>query len=149
MDAKIDSALNELTATEIGAAIAAGRTTSEAVVRACLERVAAREAEVQAWAALDAEQAIASAQAFDRDGAPGPLGGVPFGVKDIIDTADLPTEWGTPIHRGRQTHRDAACVALTRRAGGILLGKTVTTEFANLHPGPTRNPHALARTPGG
>jgi Asp-tRNA(Asn)/Glu-tRNA(Gln) amidotransferase A subunit family amidase len=146
---RISSGLHELTATEIAAAIAAGRTTSEAVVRACLERIAAREADVQAWAALDAEQAIAAARAFDRDGAPGPLGGVPFGVKDNIDTADLPTEWGTPIWRGRQARRDAACVALTRRAGGILLGKTVTTEFANLHPGPTRNPHDLARTPGG
>jgi amidase len=149
LDAKIDSALNELTATEIAAAITAGRTTSEAVVRACLERIAARETDVQAWAALDAEQALAAAQAFDRGGMQGPLGGVPFGVKDIIDTADLPTEWGTPIHRGRQAGRDAACVALTRRAGGILLGKTVTTEFANLHPGPTRNPRDLARTPGG
>ena len=60
----------------------------------------------------------------------------------------MPTEWGTPIHRGRQPERDAACVALSRKAGGILLGKTVTTEFANLHPGPTRNPHDLTRTPG-
>ena len=146
---RISSGLQELTATEIVAAIAAGRTTSEAVVRACLDRIAARESAVQAWAACDAEQAIAAARAFDRSGAGGPLGGVPFGVKDIIDTADLPTEWGTPIHRGRRPGRDAACVALTRRAGGILLGKTVTTEFANLHPGPTRNPHDLARTPGG
>jgi amidase len=74
---------------------------------------------------------------------------VPFGVKDIIDTFDLPTEWGTPIHRGRRAGRDAACVALSRRAGGILLGKTVTTEFANLHAGPTRNPHDLTRSPAG
>ena len=81
--------------------------------------------------------------------ASGPLAGVPFGVKDIIDTHDMPTEWGTPIHKGRQPERDAACVALSRKAGGLLLGKTVTTEFANLHPGPTRNPHDLNRTPGG
>ena len=74
---------------------------------------------------------------------------MPFGVKDIIDTHDMPTEWGTPIHKGRQPERDAACVALSRKAGGLLLGKTVTTEFANLHPGPTRNPHDLKRTPGG
>jgi amidase len=74
---------------------------------------------------------------------------VPFGVKDIIDSADMPTEWGTPIHRGRQPKRDAACIALSRKAGGLLLGKAVTTEFANLHPGPTRNPHDLTRTPGG
>jgi amidase len=70
-------------------------------------------------------------------------------VKDIIDTVDLPTEWGTPIHQGRQPNRDAACVALSRKAGGILLGKAVTTEFANVTPGKTRNPHDLTRTPGG
>jgi amidase len=149
VDAKTDTALNELTASEIAAAIGAGRATCEAVVRACLDRIAAREADVQAWACLDPDQAIAAARAFDRSGRHGPLAGVPFGVKDIIDTADMPTEWGTPIHRGRRTSRDAACVALTRRAGGVLIGKTVTTEFANLHPGATRNPHDLMRTPGG
>ena len=86
---------------------------------------------------------------FDTSGKRGPLAGVPFGVKDIIDTFDMPTEWGTPIHKGRRPGRDAACVALSRKAGGVLLGKTVTTEFANLHPGPTRNPHDLTRTPAG
>jgi amidase len=149
VDTKVETRLNELSASEIAAAISAGRTTCEAVVRACLDHVAAREADVKAWAFLDPDQAIAQARAFDRSGARGPLAGVPFGVKDIIDTADMPTEWGTPIHRGRRANRDAACVALTRRAGGVLLGKTVTTEFANLHPGPTRNPHDLTRTPGG
>ena len=98
---------------------------------------------------LDAEQAIAAAQAFDRDGAPGPLGGVPFGVKDIIDTADLPTEWGTPIWRGHRPRRTPPAWRSRAVPARILLGKTVTTEFANLHPGPTRNPHDLARTPGG
>jgi Asp-tRNA(Asn)/Glu-tRNA(Gln) amidotransferase A subunit family amidase len=149
VDAKAEQRLNELTASQIVAAIAPGRTTCEAVMRACLDRIAARDADVQAWAYLDPDQAIAAARAFDRSGRRGPLAGVPFGVKDIIDTADMPTEWGTPIHRGRRPNRDAACVALTRKAGGVLLGKTVTTEFANLHPGPTRNPHDLARTPGG
>jgi Asp-tRNA(Asn)/Glu-tRNA(Gln) amidotransferase A subunit family amidase len=149
VDAKTEQRLNQLTASEIVAAVIAGRTTCEAIVRACLDRVAAREPDVQAWAYLDPDHAIAQARAFDRSGARGPLAGVPFGVKDIIDTVDMPTEWGTPIHRGRRTDRDAACVALTRKAGGILLGKTVTTEFANLHPGPTRNPHDLTRTPGG
>ena len=96
----------------------------------------------------NAEQAIAAARALDR-GDKGPLAGVPFGVKDIVDTHDMPTEWGTPIHKGRRPERDAACVALSRKAGALLLGKTVTTEFANLHPGPTRNPHDLKRTPGG
>jgi amidase len=119
------------------------------VTRACLERIAVREGEVQAWAHLDPKAALASAYASDKNGKRGPITGVPFGVKDIIDTFDMPTEWGTPIHKGRQPERDAACVALSRKAGGILLGKTVTTEFANLHPGPTRNPHDLTRTPAG
>jgi Asp-tRNA(Asn)/Glu-tRNA(Gln) amidotransferase A subunit family amidase len=141
--------LNELTATEIVAAIGAGRTTCEAVTRACLERIAAREHEVHAWAYVNPELALEAARAIDKSGPKGPLAGVPFGLKDIIDTADMPTEWGTPIHKGRMPGRDAACVALSRKAGGLLLGKTVTTEFANLHPGPTRNPHDLTRTPGG
>ncbi len=119
------------------------------MTRACLERIAARENEVHAWAYVNAEQAIAAARTFDRGEKRGPLAGVPFGVKDIVDTADMPTEWGTRIHKGRQPERDAACVALSRKAGALLLGKTVTTEFANLHPGPTRNPHDLNRTPGG
>jgi amidase len=146
---KAKTAPNELTATQIVREIDAGRLTSEAVVRACLDRIAERETDVAAWAHLNAVQAIADAQARDRTGSYGPLGGVPFGVKDIIDTVDLPTEWGTPIHQGRHAGRDAACVALSRKAGGILLGKTVTTEFANLHVGKTRNPRDLARTPGG
>lgn len=141
--------LNELTATETIAAIGQGQITCEAVVRACLGRIVAREPEVHAWAHLDPEAALGAARAFDKNGKSGPLGGVPFGVKDIIDTFDMPTEWGTAIHKGRQPERDAACVALSRKAGGLLLGKTVTTEFANLHPGPTRNPRDLARTPAG
>ncbi len=143
------SALHELTASEIARAVNAGRLTCEAVVRACIERIAERESAVQAWEYVDADQAIAAARAFDGSGKGGPLAGVPFGVKDIIDTFDMPTAWGTPIHRGRRPGRDAACVALTRKAGGVLLGKTVTTEFANLHPGKTRNPRDATRTPGG
>lgn len=138
-----------MTATEIVAAIAAGRTTCEAVTGACLDRIAAREPDVHAWAHVDPDAALAAARDIDRGGRRGPLAGVPFGVKDIVDTFDMPTEWGTPIHKGRQPERDAACVALSRKAGGLLLGKTVTTEFANLHPGPTRNPHDLTRTPAG
>jgi amidase len=141
--------LNELTATEIAASISDGVVTCEAVVRACLDRVAAREPQVHAWAYIDADASLAAAQSFDQSGRKGPLAGVPFGAKDIIDTFDMPTEWGTPIHKGREPERDAACVALSRKAGGVLLGKTVTTEFANLHPGPTRNPHDLTRTPAG
>ena len=138
-----------MTATEIVAAIGQGRATGEAVVRTCLDRIAAREGEVHAWAHLDPEAALAAARTFDTSGKRGPLAGVPLGIKDIIDTFDMPTEWGTPIHKGRQPNRDAACVALSRKAGGIVLGKTVTTEFANVNPGPTRNPHDLARTAAG
>lgn len=138
-----------MTATDIVAAIGEGRTTCEAVARACLERIAAREPDVHAFAHLDPDASITTARALDRSGARGPLHGVPFGVKDIIDTFDMPTEWGTPIHKGRQPGRDAACVALARKAGGLMLGKTVTTEFANLHPSPTCNPRDLKRTPGG
>jgi len=141
--------LNELTATEIVEAIGAGRTTCEAVVRACLERIRAREPEVHAWAHIDFDAALNAARTSDKSRKGGPFAGVPFGVKDIVDTFDMPTEWGTPIHKGRQPERDAACVALSRKAGGVLLGKTVTTEFANLHPGPTRNPRDLTRTPAG
>lgn len=140
--------LHRLTATEIVKAVGAGGVTAEAVVRACLARIEERDNAVGAFEHLDAEGAVAAARAVDR-GRRGPLAGVPFAVKDIIDTADMPTEWGTPIHKGRRPNRDAACVALSRKAGGILLGKAVTTEFANLHPGKTRNPLDLTRTPGG
>jgi len=150
MDTAIPQGLNEWTASQIATATRAGNRTCEAVTRACLERIAAREPVVEAWQHLDAEAALAHARALDRGAATrGPLFGVPFGVKDIIDTHDMPTEYGSPIHRGHRPGRDAACVALMRKAGGVLLGKTVTTEFANLHPGKTHNPHDPARTPGG
>jgi len=141
--------LNELTASEIAAAVAAGRTTCEAVVRACFERIAEREPQVLAWQHLDPEHTLAQARALDARGARGPLAGVPFGIKDIIDTADMPTQMNSPIYAGHRPRGDAAVVALGRKAGGILLGKTVTTEFANRHPGKTRNPFDPARTPGG
>jgi amidase len=141
--------LNDLTATEIVAAINAGKTTCEAVVRACLERIEAREPVVQAWQYLNPEQAIAQAVALDKSGRRGPLIGVPFGIKDIIDTADMPTEYGSPIYKGNQPRNEAACVALGRKAGGVLMGKTVTTEFANRFPGKTMNPFDPTRTPGG
>jgi amidase len=142
-------ALNDLTATEIVAAVASRSTTCEAVVRACLERIDTRESEVHAWQHLEPEQVLAQARAVDSTGRRGPLLGVPFGAKDIIDTCDMPTEYGSPIHKGNRPRSDAACIALSRRAGGILLGKTVTTEFANRYPGKTRNPLDPTRTPGG
>src|SRR5688572_12508395 len=141
--------LNELSAWEITAAIGAGRTTCEAVARACLERIAEREPTVLAWEYLDPDQAIAQARALDRSGRSGPLIGVPFGVKDIIDTFDMPTGYGSPIYAGHRPQRDAACVAMGRKAGGVVMGKTVTAEFAVNYPGKTRNPCDPARTPGG
>jgi amidase len=146
---KPETRSNELTATEMAAAIAAGKTTSEAVVRACIERIEAREPQVLAWQYFNSEQVIAQARAIDRGSRRGALAGVPFGIKDIIDTCDMPTEMGSPIYAGHRPRSDAACVALSRKAGGILMGKTVTTEFANRHPGKTRNPFDPARTPGG
>jgi len=141
--------LNQLTASEIVHAIAARKTTAEAVARACLDRIAAREPRVQAWQFLDPDRVLKEARALDAGGRIGPLQGVPVGVKDIIDTCDMPTEYGTPIHRGHRPRIDAACVALTRRAGGLVMGKTVTTEFANRHPGKTVHPQDPRRTPGG
>ena len=141
--------LNELTATEVVHRLGRGETTARAVIEACLEQVARREAEVLAFAHLDAEGARAAADALDRRGTALSLAGAGLGVKDIIDTADMPTGYGSPIHQGHRPCADAACVALARKAGAIVLGKTVTTEFANIHPGPTRNPHDATRTPGG
>jgi Asp-tRNA(Asn)/Glu-tRNA(Gln) amidotransferase A subunit family amidase len=144
--------LNKLTATELTRAIATGETTCEAVVRDCLERIDARENDIHAWANVDPELALRQARALDRAGPPmrdRPLHGVPIGVKDIIDTADLPTEIGSPIYRGYRPGTDAACVALVRAAGAVILGKTVTCEFAGMTPGATTNPHNIAHTPGG
>ena len=143
---------NELTAIDALAAMAAGRLSAEALTRACLERIALRDSAVHAFAFVDPEQALAESRARDREGKEGnsgPLHGVPFGVKDIIDTHDMPTSYGSPIHAGHRPSADAACVALAREAGAVMLGKTVTTEFALRHPGPTANPHDLAHTPGG
>jgi amidase len=143
--------LNELTAAEIARRVARGDATARAVVEACLEQVARREAEVLAFEHLDAAGARKAADALDRHGdvSGQPIAGACFGVKDIIDTADMPTGYGSPIHAGHQPSADAACVALSRKAGGIALGKTVTTEFANIHPGKTRHPADPSRTPGG
>jgi Asp-tRNA(Asn)/Glu-tRNA(Gln) amidotransferase A subunit family amidase len=142
------SGAERLTASEAAARLAAGTLTAEALIRDCLERARAR-AEVKAWAWLDPEHALAQARAVDRAGRPGLLAGVPVGVKDVIDTVDMPTEHGSPIYRGNRPFADAACVALIRAAGGVILGKTVTTEFANRDPRATVHPHNPAHTPGG
>ena len=137
-----------LTASEAAARLSAGTLTAETLVRACLDRAQAG-AGINAWAWLHPEQAIAQARAVDRAGRKGLLAGVPVGIKDVIDTVDLPTEHGSPIYRGNRPFADAACVALIRAAGGVILGKTVTTEFANRHPGATVHPHNAEHTPGG
>jgi Asp-tRNA(Asn)/Glu-tRNA(Gln) amidotransferase A subunit family amidase len=137
-----------LTASEAVAHLTAGKLTAEHLTRACLGQVRAG-AEIKAWTWLDPEQALAQARAVDRAGRKGRLAGVPVGVKDIIDTVDMPTEHGSPIYRGNRPFADAACVALIRAASGVILGKTVTTEFANRHPGATLHPHNADHTPGG
>ena len=141
--------LNELSAAEAARRIEAGELTAEALAAACLERIAERDDAVRAWAFIHARQALAEARELDRTPRRSRLHGVPYGIKDIIDTESLPTEYGSPIYSGHRPRADAACVALLRRAGCLILGKTVTTEFANNHPSPTRNPHDPAHTPGG
>jgi amidase len=138
-----------LPAARAAALIASGELTSAALTAACLQRIAQREPRVRAWAHLDPDAALAQARERDAQAPRGPLHGVPVGVKDIIDTADLPTECGTPIHAGRRPARDARCVARLREAGAVVLGKTVTTELATYAPAATRNPVGLERTPGG
>lgn len=141
--------LYEYSAARAAAEIRAGKLTSEAYVASCLERIAAREQHLHAWACIDPEHALMQARQCDQSAAGGPLHGIPVGFKDVIDTADLPTEYNSPIYRGHRPKWDAASVALTRKAGGIVMGKTATTEFAYRHPGPARNPHNLKHTPGG
>jgi Asp-tRNA(Asn)/Glu-tRNA(Gln) amidotransferase A subunit family amidase len=143
----------ELSALDAAALIRDGRITSEELVHSCLEQIERLEPSVQAWAYLDRDYALQQARAADeakRDGNPlGALHGVPVGVKDIFDTDDMPTEDGTVLHAGRRPTENARAVSLLREAGAIILGKTVTTEFAVYAPGKTRNPHDAERTPGG
>ena len=136
-----------LSATEAAAELARGAVAAEDYVHGCLDRISAVEDEVHAFAHLDADYALSQARALDerrRNGQPiGPLHGVPVGIKDIFDTADYPTECGSPLLKGRRPMRDCTAVARLRAAGAVIIGKTVTTEFAYFHPGPTRNPHDL------
>ncbi len=133
--------------------LASGAVRAVEYAEACLEQIAAQEPQVQAWAFLDSDHVLAQARALDErrtSGAPiGPLHGLPVGLKDIIDTAGMPTENGTPIDAGRKPTADAWIVARLKAAGAIIMGKTVTTEGAYLNPGKTRNPHNPGHTPGG
>jgi len=141
--------LIRLSAIDAARQIESGALTASALVRAFLDRISERESSVGAWQHLDPKQALASAEAADKGPRRGPLQGVPIGVKDIMDTADMPTTYGSKVYAGYRPRGDAACVALARAAGAIILGKTVTTEFAAGAPGKTRNPYNLAHTPGG
>jgi Asp-tRNA(Asn)/Glu-tRNA(Gln) amidotransferase A subunit family amidase len=140
-------------AAEIARLIRDGRLSSEELVQGCLERIRELEPKVQAWTFLDEAHALAQARAADerrRSGeSVGPLNGIPVGLKDIIDTADMPTENGTVLHKGRTPRDDAAVVRMLRAAGAVIMGKTVTTECAYVSPGKTRNPHNPEHTPGG
>jgi len=136
---------SRLTATEAARLIRAGRLRPIELMEACLARIAEREPAVRAFAWFDAAAARQAASAAS----PGRLHGLPIGVKDVLDTADMPSEYGSPIWRGWRPRADAAAVAWARAAGGVAIGKTVTTEFATRKPGPTTNPHNLRHTPGG
>ena len=140
--------MKPLGATEAVRAIEGGTLTAQKLVQACLDRIAERDPVVKAWVHLDPALALEQARAADQ-ATGGLLRGVPIGVKDIIDTHDMPTGHNSPIFAGKVPFGDAACVALCRTANGVIMGKTVTTEFANRHPGPTTNPHNAAHTPGG
>ena len=141
--------LNTLSASVLVRRLQLRDISAEALLHDCLERIDARESVVQAWAFLNRTAALERARALDRGAVTGMLHGLPVGVKDIMDTVDMPTAYGSPIYAGHQSVWDAASVALTRRAGAVLLGKTVTTEFAVFHPGLTTNPHNPLHTPGG
>ncbi len=147
------SKLTDLTATEAREKMAKGDITAEAYVKACLDAIDAREKEIEAWVVCDRDHALEQARAVDRQRTSGKgigaLHGLPVGIKDIINTADMPTQNGSPIFKGYQPEKDASCVAQIRAAGGIIIGKTVTTELANTNPNKTKNPHNTAHTPGG
>ena len=140
---------NELPAWQAARLLATRELSATALMRACLDRIAEREAEVHAFVHLDPDAALAQARALDAGPWRGPLHGLPLGVKDLFDTADMPTGYGSAVYAGHRPAADAAAVTLCREAGALLPGKTVSTEFAYFHPGPTRNPRGPRHTPGG
>jgi Asp-tRNA(Asn)/Glu-tRNA(Gln) amidotransferase A subunit family amidase len=144
----IDPAL--LTASEAQARLVAGELTAEALARACLARVELRDPLIKAWSYVDSPLVLAEARDRDSNGATGTLHGIPIGVKDVILTKDMPTQYNSPIYRGHHSKIDASCVANLRAAGAVIFGKTDTLEFAaSGRRAVTRNPHDLERTPGG
>ena len=143
------SGLQLLSFLEAAEGIANGKFTSVDLVTACLERIRAREGKVRAWAWLDPDQALARAGACDQRPATTPLHGIPVGIKDIINTVDMPTCYGSRVYESHYPAEEAECIRLLKRAGAVIMGKTVTTEFAFYAPGKTANPHAFEHTPGG
>ncbi len=131
------------------AALGSRQLSAETLARACLERAAELEPTLHAFFHLDPERVLAQARELDRGPVRGPLHGLPLGIKDVIDTADMPTTYGSPIYAGHQPVADAAVVSMARSRGALIFGKTVTTEFACFPPGPTANPRNPAHTPGG
>ena len=141
--------ISALPAREILRRVGNGDLTVEAVAKSCIETIEAREPELQAWAFFDPDLVLRQARALDKAGTKGALHGLPVGVKDVLDTADMQTEMGSPIYQGHRPTIDAASVAQLRGQGALMLGKTVTAEFAGVTPGPTTNPFDVQRTPGG
>ena len=143
------SDLHHLSVAAAAEGIAAGKFTSVELVTACLERIHAREDQVKAWAYLDPDQSLAQARFCDERPPTTPIHGVPVGVKDIINTANMPTCYGSQVYAGHYPVEDAECIRLLQQAGAVIMGKTVTTEFAFYAPGKTANPHNPGHTPGG
>lgn len=141
--------LNRLSATAAARKLATREITAVSLLEDCLDRIAARESAVHAWTFLDTDAAMRRARELDAQASAGLLHGLPIAVKDLFDTCDMPSCYGSPIYADHRPAADAACVALARAAGAIVIGKTVTTEFATFHPGPTCNPHDPLCTPGG
>jgi Asp-tRNA(Asn)/Glu-tRNA(Gln) amidotransferase A subunit family amidase len=147
--ATTSAAISALSAREIVRRVGAGELTVEAVAKSCIAQIEAREPTLQAWSFFDPDLVLRQARALDKAASKGALHGLPIGIKDVFDTADMPTEMGSPIYKGHRPAIDAASVAEARRAGALILGKTVTAEFAGVAPGPTTNPFDGKRTPGG
>ncbi len=140
----------DLSASEAATALRAGTLTAERLASACLDRIDARDDTIRAWAFLDRDLILRNARVLDAAPVRGPLHGLPVGVKDVMQTFDMPTQYNSPLYQGHFPGVDAACVSLLRSAGALILGKTDTVEFAATgHRAATRNPRDLARTPGG
>ena len=141
--------LNLLNATAAARKLATREITAVSLLEDCLEHIAERESTLHAWTFVNTAAAMQRARMLDSQASAGLLHGLPIAVKDLFDTFDMPTCYGSPIYANHRPAWDAACVALARAAGAVIVGKTVTTEFATFHPGPTRNPRNVQHTPGG